>query len=79
MIDGDGLFAVAALADEVDIGLVGQQARQPLARERFVVDDKGPDFFHVRCSHVEAGSRPAVQARAPVAPIAPMAPRRAPI
>ena len=37
---GDGLLAVAALADDLDVRLGAKQARQPLARERFVVDDQ---------------------------------------
>ena len=79
MIDGDGLFSVAALADDLDVGLVRQQARQALARERFVVHDKGPDFFHVVVPTVGRHAGRRVQARAPVAPIAPMASGRAPI
>ena len=45
---GDGLLAVAALRDDLDVRLVGQQAAQPLPRERLIVHDQGPDFFHVR-------------------------------
>ena len=36
---GDSFLAVAALRDDLDILLVGQQPGQPLARERFIVHD----------------------------------------
>ena len=40
----DGLEAVAALADDLDVGLVLESVAHPLARERLVVHDQGPDF-----------------------------------
>ena len=43
-----GFFAVAALRRHLDVRLERQQCRQPLARQRFVVDDQRLDFLHGR-------------------------------
>ncbi len=39
-----GLEAVAALTDDLDVGFVLEPVAHPLARQRFIVDDQGPDF-----------------------------------
>ena len=41
--EGDGLGAVARLADDLDVGLTGEQHREPAAHERLVVGDHDPD------------------------------------
>ena len=45
----DGFFAVAALADDLDVRLARQQPGQPLPRERLIVHDQRPDFLHIVC------------------------------
>jgi hypothetical protein len=67
----DRFFTVAALGDNLDIRLTGEQAGQPLASQRFVVYDEGPDFLHsVKSPQGPFG--PGVHARALLAPILPI-------
>ena len=41
--EGDGLGAVARLADDLDVGLAGEQHREAAAHEHLVVGDHHPD------------------------------------
>jgi hypothetical protein len=45
---GDGLFAIAALGHDLDVGFAPEQRRQPLPGKRLVVDDERPDLLHIR-------------------------------
>jgi hypothetical protein len=43
-----GLVAVAAFGDQLDLGILGEEALQAGARSGFIVHDDGADVFHVR-------------------------------
>ena len=51
----DGLPAVAALADDLDVGLLLQQREHALARQRLVVHDQGSNLVHATLSISTSG------------------------
>ena len=53
---GDGLRAVGALADHLDVGLLRQQRQHPLPRHRLVVHDQRSDLRHLSL-HRRRGGR----------------------
>jgi hypothetical protein len=49
--EGDGRVGVGAVADDLDVGLVGEQPPQPPPGDRLVVDDEGANLaVHVGTS-----------------------------
>src|SRR5581483_11858111 len=67
----DGVVAVGALGDELDVVDTGEQLAETLARERLVVDDRGADHVGNRAprgmrtrTSVPPFARPATSSRA---------------
>jgi hypothetical protein len=41
--EADGLGAVTGFADDLEVGVIGEHAAQPVAHDGVVVDDQQPD------------------------------------
>jgi hypothetical protein len=52
----DGLGAVAALGNDLDVILLLQQRQHALARDRLVVDDHGSNLVHATLSMGDPGA-----------------------
>ena len=51
-----GFGAVAALAHHFHVGRAGQQLHQAAARQRLIIHQQGPDYFHKAEAEAEAGA-----------------------
>ena len=51
----DGLDAVRALSENLNVGFLGQRQSDALAGERFIIDDNGADLHGISGTAVRSG------------------------